>query len=87
MVLGADLLVEMGAHVHLAYPLGNNWGTGGVKNDARDAHDLVALLRLSCLAEAWIAPPLMQALPSPSSRQATRDEPANQGDTRQFETQ
>ena len=24
-----DLLQEMGAHVHLAHPLGNNWGTVG----------------------------------------------------------
>jgi len=31
----ADLLAEMGAHVHLAHPLGNNWGNRRVKNDER----------------------------------------------------
>jgi hypothetical protein len=29
---------------------------GGPKNDLRDAEDLVDLLRLGRLAEAWIAP-------------------------------
>ncbi|MDP8902123.1 MAG: IS110 family transposase [Actinomycetota bacterium] len=53
----ADLLQEMGARVHLAHPLGNNWGHRRVKNDERDAADLVDLLRLGRLAEAWIAPP------------------------------
>jgi transposase len=53
----ADLLTEMGAHVHLAHPLGNNWGNRRVKNDERDATDLVDLLRLGRLAESWIAPP------------------------------
>ena len=52
-----DLLTEMGAHVHLAHPLGNNWGNRRVKNDERDATDLVDLLRLGRLAESWIAPP------------------------------
>jgi transposase len=52
----ADVLAEMGAHVHLAHPLGNNWGNRRVKNDERDATDLVDLLRLGRLAEAWIAP-------------------------------
>src|SRR5579864_5491620 len=52
----ADVLAEMGAHVHLAHPLGNNWGNRRVKNDERDANDLVDLLRLGQLAEAWIAP-------------------------------
>jgi transposase len=58
----ADLLAEMGAHVHLAHPLGNNWGNRGVKNDERDANDLVDLLRLGRLAEAWIAPPEVREL-------------------------
>ncbi len=53
----ADLLQEMGARVHLAHPLGNNWGNRRVKNDERDAADLVDLLRLGRLAESWIAPP------------------------------
>ena len=46
----ADLLAEMGAKVHLAHPLGNNWGHRRVKNDERDATDLVDLLRLGRLA-------------------------------------
>ena len=53
----ADLLKELGANVHLAHPLGNNWGTRRVKNDERDARDLAAMLRLGRLAEGWIAPP------------------------------
>jgi transposase len=52
----ADLLQEMGAQVHLAHPLGNDWGNRRVKNDVRDANDLVDLLRLGRLAEAWVAP-------------------------------
>jgi transposase len=58
----ADLLEEMGANVHLAHPLGNNWGNRRVKNDERDATDLVDLLRLGRLAEAWIAPPAVREL-------------------------
>jgi len=58
----ADVLTEMGAHVHLAHPLGNNWGNRRVKNDERDANDLVDLLRLGRLAEAWIAPPEVREL-------------------------
>ena len=53
----ADLLKELGASVHLAHPLGNNWGNRRVKNDERDAKDLAAMLRLGRLAEGWIAPP------------------------------
>lgn len=53
----ADVLAECGASVHLAHPLGNNWGHRRVKNDERDATDLVDLLRMGRLAEAWIAPP------------------------------
>ena len=52
----------MGAHVHLAHPLGNDWGKRRVKNDERDANDLVDLLRLGRLAEAWIAPPELREL-------------------------
>jgi hypothetical protein len=46
----------MGACVHLAHPLGNAWGNRRVKNDVRDANDLVDLLRLGRLADAWVAP-------------------------------
>ena len=58
----ADVLEECGANVHLAHPLGNNWGNRRVKNDERDATDLVDLLRLGRLAEAWIAPPPLREL-------------------------
>ena len=58
----ADVLAECGATVHLAHPLGNNWGNRRVKNDERDATDLVDLLRLGRLAEAWIAPPGLREL-------------------------
>ncbi len=58
----ADLLADAGARVHLAHPLGNNWGHRRVKNDERDATDLVDLLRLGRLAEAWIAPPATREL-------------------------
>lgn len=58
----ADVLAECGATVHLAHPLGNNWGHRRVKNDERDATDLVDLLRLGRLAEAWIAPPDLREL-------------------------
>jgi len=53
----ADVLTELGANVHLAHALGNNWGNRRVKNDERDAKDLCAMLRLGRLAEGWIAPP------------------------------
>jgi transposase len=53
----ADVLAGEGARVHLAHPLGNNWGNRRVKNDERDATDLIDLLRLGRLAEAHIAPP------------------------------
>ena len=33
----ADVLAECGARLHLAHPLGNNWGHRRVKNDERDA--------------------------------------------------
>jgi transposase len=57
-----DLLRANGARVHLAHPLGNNWGNRRVKNDERDATDLADLLRLGRLAEAWIAPPEIREL-------------------------
>jgi transposase len=58
----ADLLQADGATVHLAHPLGNNWGNRRVKNDERDATDLADLLRLGRLAEAWIAPAAVREL-------------------------
>ncbi len=58
----ADVLRELGANVHLAHPLGNNWGHRRVKNDERDAKDLAAMLRLGRLAEGWIAPPEVREL-------------------------
>jgi transposase len=53
----ADVITELGADLHLAHPLGNNWGHRRVKNDQRDAEDLVDLLRLGRLSESWVAPP------------------------------
>ncbi len=58
----ADVLEANGAKVHLAHPLGNNWGHRRVKNDERDATDLVDLLRMGRLAEGWIAPPATREL-------------------------
>ena len=58
----ADLLQELGANVHLAHPLGNNWGHRRVKNDERDAKDLAAMPRPGRLAEGWIAPPEIREL-------------------------
>jgi Transposase len=52
-----DWLQQQGATVHLANPSGLNWGTRRVKNDERDAIDLIDMLRLGRLPEAWIAPP------------------------------
>src|SRR5262249_2154904 len=52
-----DLLQEMDCSVHLASPSQLNWGNRRVKNDERDALDLVRKLRLGELPEAWIAPP------------------------------
>jgi transposase len=50
-----DLLQASGARVHLANPQGLNSGQRRVKNDERDAIDLVDMLRLGWLPEAWIA--------------------------------
>ena len=57
-----DWLQEQGATVHLANPSGLNWGTGRVKNDERDAIELIDMLRLGRLPEAWIAPPSTREL-------------------------
>jgi transposase len=58
----ADVIKDCGGTVHLAHPLGNNWGNRRVKNDERDATDLVDLLRMGRLAEAWVAPPSLREL-------------------------
>jgi len=57
-----DLLEELGATIHLANPSGLNWGNRRVKNDERDALDLVKKLRLGELPEAWIPPPAVREL-------------------------
>lgn len=57
-----DWLQAQGATVHLANPSGLNWGTRRVKNDERDASDLIDMLRLGRLPEAWIAPPATREL-------------------------
>jgi transposase len=59
----ADALVEAGAEVHLAHPLGVKGFTyRRVKNDVRDAGDLADLLRMGRLPESWIAPPEVREL-------------------------
>ena len=58
----ADVLQELGANVHLAHPLGLNWGHRRRKDDVTDATDLVDMLRLGRLPEAWIAPPATREL-------------------------
>jgi transposase len=57
-----EWLQEQGATVHLANPSGLNWGQRRVKNDERDATDLIDMLRLGRLPEAWIAPPATREL-------------------------
>ena len=58
----ADLLAELGCDVHLAAPSSLNWGQRRVKNDVRDAIDLIDLYRLGRMTEAWIAPPRTREL-------------------------
>jgi transposase len=59
----ADVLVEAGATVHLAHPLGvKGFAYRRVKNDEHDATDLADLLRMGRLPEAWIAPPQIRGL-------------------------
>ena len=58
-----DVLQAHGARVHLAHPLGvRGFRYRRVKNDVRDAGDLVDLLRMGRLPEAWIAPPATREL-------------------------
>ena len=57
------MLAEAGATVHLAHPLGvKGFAYRRVKNDERDSADLVDLLRMGRLPEAWIAPPAVRGL-------------------------
>jgi len=59
----ADTLAELGAHVHMAHPLGvKGFAYRRVKNDQRDAADLADLLRMNRLPEAWIALPASREL-------------------------
>jgi transposase len=59
----ADTLAELGAHVHLAHPLGvKMFSYRRVKKDERDAADLADLLRMGRLPQAWIAPPATREL-------------------------
>jgi len=48
-----DWLQQPGATLYLANPSGLNWGTRRVKNDERDASDLIDMVRLGRLPEAW----------------------------------
>ena len=49
----ADSLAELGAHVHLAHPLGvKMFSLRRVKNDERDAADLADLLWMGRLPQA-----------------------------------
>ncbi|MDQ3223421.1 MAG: IS110 family transposase, partial [Gemmatimonadota bacterium] len=58
----ADVLAELGASVHLAHPLGLNWGHRRRKDDVIDAVDLADMFRLGRLPEAWISPPEVREL-------------------------
>ena len=58
-----DLLEELGATIHLANRSGLNWRNRRVKNDERDALDLVKKLRLGERPEAWIPPPAVRESP------------------------
>jgi transposase len=59
----ADALAAAGNAVHLAHPLGvKAFEYRRVKNDVRDAADLVDLLRMGRLPEAWICPPATREL-------------------------
>jgi transposase len=59
----ADVLIDAGAQVHLAHPLGvKGFAYRRVKNDVRDAADLADLLRMGRLPEAWVAPPPVREL-------------------------
>ena len=74
----ADLLQELGAHVHLAHALDDNWGNRRVKNDERDAQDLAAMSALGRLAEGWIAPPEVRELREARALSLLADPPPHQ---------
>ena len=57
-----DLLQADGARVHLVHPNGLGWEGRRVKNDYRDAKELLDRMRLGKLPEAWIAPPEVREL-------------------------
>jgi len=58
----AGTLAAAGAEVHLTHPLGvQGFGYRRVKNDVRDAADL---LRMGRLPEAWVAPHQVRELRS-----------------------
>ena len=61
-VWAADVVQACGGNLRLAHPLGNNWGNRRLKNDERDATDLVDLFRMGRLAEGWVAPPQLREL-------------------------
>ena len=53
----------MGARLHLAHPLGNNWGqSAGEEGRTGRQRILADLLRLGRLPESWIAPPEIREL-------------------------
>jgi transposase len=59
----ADVITGVGAHLHLAHPLGvKAFEYRRVKNDEIDAKDLADLLRMGRLPQAWIAPPPVREL-------------------------
>lgn len=57
-----DTLAGTDARMHLAHPGRLNWGDRRVKNDVNDAADLVTMVRLGVLPEAWPAPPQLREL-------------------------
>jgi hypothetical protein len=62
LVLDRGLAPGTGRDGPFGEPVGVDWGTRRVKNDERDAIDLIDMLRLGRLPEAWIAPPQTREL-------------------------
>lgn len=72
-----DALVEAGAEVHLAHPLGvKGFAYRRVNNDVRDASDLADLLRMGRLPESWIAPPAVREVREVVRHRAKAGQPA-----------
>jgi hypothetical protein len=67
-----DLLDALKCEIHLASPSGLNRVQRRVKN--RDAIDLIDLLRIGRLPEAWSAPPAVREL-----RELSATEPSSSG--------